>query len=548
MASGAAAARSAFVPPPSFALEPPRSRRPDAARRFPAAFAAVSARVRAGVSRGGHLARSATPPSVQPWTADDAGGVVFSAAELASATGGELVRSSSSGSVGTDTRSLRPGQWFLALSGESFDGDAFVGAALDAGCAGVISSKPMPPDWSAGYVRVDDALLALQSLASDVRRRFHGPVVAVTGSVGKTTTRSLVALALRGLGEVHETRGNFNNHVGVPLTLLRTSPSARACVLEMGMSGFGEIAALAEIAAPTVRAVTNVAAAHLEGVGGSLEGVAKAKGEMFAAAARGDVCVINADDVRVAAMEIPEGCRVASFGGAGSRADVEFGDVRTSLESTSFSLTFRGDDDDTEETETVRVTMRAPGVHLASCAACAAAVAFALGQPPIEIADALSRHRSADGRMRATPSNAYPGVTCVDDAYNASPASVENALRTLAVERAGGRRTAALLGDMLELGDAAGDSHADALRGCLDLGFDVVGVAGPHFAAALEKLREERGDTDGVFVGEDAEALWRAVRDAATREGTVALVKGSRGMGMDRVVRRLVEGEKQDER
>ena len=116
-----------------------------------------------------------TPPSVQPWTADDAGGVVFSAAELASATGGELVRSSSAGSVGTDTRSLRPGQWFLALSGTSFDGDAFVGAALDAGCAGVISSKPIPPDWSAGYVRVDDALLALQSLASDVRRRFHGP-------------------------------------------------------------------------------------------------------------------------------------------------------------------------------------------------------------------------------------------------------------------------------------------------------------------------------------------------------------------------------------
>ena len=124
-------------------------------------------------------------PSVQPWTADDAGGVVFSAAELASATGGELVRSSSAGSVGTDTRSLRPGQWFLALSGASFDSDAFVGAALDAGCAGVISSKPIPPDWSAGYVRVDDALLALQSLASDVRRRFHGPVVAVTGSVGR---------------------------------------------------------------------------------------------------------------------------------------------------------------------------------------------------------------------------------------------------------------------------------------------------------------------------------------------------------------------------
>ena len=159
------------------------------------------------------------------------------------------------------------------------------------------------------------------------------------------------------------------------------------------MSGYGEIAALAEIVAPTVRVVTNVAAAHLEGVGGSLEGVAKAKGEMFASAARGDVCVINMDDVRVAAMEIPEGCRVTSFGGAGSRADVEFGDVRTSLESTSFSLTFRGNDDDTEETVTVRVTMRAPGAHLASCASCAAAVAFALGQP-MEIADrAVARHR-----------------------------------------------------------------------------------------------------------------------------------------------------------
>ena len=197
---------------------------------------------------------------------------------------------------------------------------------------------------------------------------------------------------------MHETRGNFNNHVGVPLTLLRTSPSARACVLEMGMSGYGEIATLAEIGAPTVRVVTNAGGAS-RGRGRFARGRREAKGEMFASAARGDVCVINMDDVRVAAMEIPEGCRVTSFGGAGSRADVEFGDVRTSLESTSFSLTFRGNDDDTEETVTVRVMMRARA-HTSRRARRARRRWRSRWVSRWRSRSRLSRHRSADGRMR----------------------------------------------------------------------------------------------------------------------------------------------------
>jgi UDP-N-acetylmuramyl pentapeptide synthase len=253
--------------------------------------------------------------------------VIFTAQELTAATGGELVREGTPGSVSTDTRAVRSGQWFLALTGERFDGDAFVDDALAAGCAGVVSTRAPPANWTAGYVRVKNTTAALQALAFDVRRRFEGPVVGITGSVGKTTARDMCALAL-GNEETHATQGNFNNHVGLPLTILRAPPCARAWVLEMGMSAPGEIAALAAIARPNVRVVTNVAPAHLEGVG-DVDGVARAKAEMFASASEGDVCVVNADDARVMGMPAPYGCRRVSFGTRGSGADVEVDAARS---------------------------------------------------------------------------------------------------------------------------------------------------------------------------------------------------------------------------
>ena len=492
---------------------------------------------RAAVRLGGrHLAVA----SASRWDVDAGGGVIFTAQELAAATGGELIREGTPGSVSTDTRAVRSGQWFLALTGERFDGDAFVDDALAAGCAGVVSTRAPPANWTAGYVRVENATAALQALASDVRRRFEGPVVGITGSVGKTTARDMCALAL-GNEQTHATEGNFNNHVGLPLTILRAPPSARAWVLEMGMSALGEIAALAAIARPNVRVVTNVAPAHLEGVG-DLDGVARAKAEMFASTSEGDVCVVNAEDARVMGMTVPNGSRRVSFGTRGSGADVEVDAARSEDERADRTAVFppralrirNGK-------ETVSVCLSEPGAHLAACAACAAAVAVSTGVPLSDVGARLAAFSSPKGRMRVSR-NAATGITVLDDAYNASPKSVSNAIETLRDARDRGHRTVVVLGDMLELGSASHDLHVDALRRCLDAGFDVVGVAGDAFAAAATRVAAEREDARDVVVADDAESLWELIRDSASMKGSVVLVKGSRGMGMECIVQRLTSG------
>lgn len=243
--------------------------------------------------------------------ADDEGGVVWEAQAIADAVNGTVVADASAGSICTDTRVATPGQWFLALSGPNFDGHEFLQQACERRCGGVVANW-VPPRWSRGFVRVEgDTLRALQALGSDVRGRFWGPVVGITGSVGKTTARAMTALALQGLGgNVHEAQGNFNNHVGVPLTLLKLHSRSMACVLEMGMNHAGEILELVEIAKPDVRVVLNVGPAHMENFPGGLEEVAAAKGEIFRNARPGDVCVVNADDPLAMALPLPACVRV----------------------------------------------------------------------------------------------------------------------------------------------------------------------------------------------------------------------------------------------
>jgi hypothetical protein len=243
--------------------------------------------------------------------ADDEGGVVWEAQAIADAVKGKVVAEGGAGSVCTDTRNARRGQWFLALTGPNFDGHGFLQQACEQQCAGVVANW-VPRGWSRGFVQVEgDTLRALQAMAADVRGRFWGPVVGITGSVGKTTARAMTTLALRGLnGHVHEAQGNFNNHIGVPLTLLKLPSRSVACVLELGMNHAGEILELAEIAKPDVRVLLNVGPAHMENFPGGLGEVAAAKGEIFQNAHPGDVCVVNADDPLAMALPLPAGVRV----------------------------------------------------------------------------------------------------------------------------------------------------------------------------------------------------------------------------------------------
>lgn len=440
--------------------------------------------------------------------------MIFTGAQIADATGGRLVADAGPGPVGTDSRRVAPGSWFVALRGDRFDAHDFLPMAAASGCAGAVVSRA-PEAWDRGLVVVPDTLVALQDLASSVRAQFRGPVVGLTGSAGKTSTRVMVASCLQALGRVHATGGNLNNHVGLPLTLLATPPDADALVLELGMNHLGEIAALAAICKPVVRLITNVGAAHVEGCG-SVEGVARAKQELFDTARPGDTLVVNLDDPYVAAMPIAEGTRVVTFG-TRPGADVQLTDAV--VDGTRLQTRLR-----IECTAgVVRATLGVPGLHLGTNACAAVAVALALHVPVEGLGEALSSFQPEGMRNRVVR---IAGAAVLDDAYNANPVSVSAALRTLAAM--GGRRTA-VLGDMLELGAEEGPAHAGVLAEAKALGIERVMVCGERMARAAGEIAE---------VYEDPERLADALD---LREGDSVLVKGSRGARMERVLDRLRE-------
>ncbi|MFZ5479813.1 MAG: UDP-N-acetylmuramoyl-tripeptide--D-alanyl-D-alanine ligase [Myxococcota bacterium] len=440
--------------------------------------------------------------------------MIFTGAAIAAATGGTLVADGPAGPVQTDSRRLAPGAWFVALTGDKFDGHGFLAHAHAAGCAGAVVSRA-PEGWSRGLVVVPDTLAALQDLARSVRRGFSGPVVGITGSAGKTSTRVMVVEVLRALGRVHHTEGNLNNHIGVPLTLLATPPDADVLVLEMGMNHPGEIALLQDVGAPDVRVITNVGAAHVEGCG-SVAGVAAAKQELFDGARPGDVCCVNDDDAWIRGMPVPAGVRVVRYG-HGEGCDVRLTDVAVDPDRLQTRLRVE------TPLGAVRAVLDVPGAHLAVNAAAAVAVGHALRVPLDTMGPALARFQPEGMRNRV---ERVRGALVLDDAYNANPISMAAALRTLAALP--GRRIA-VLGDMLELGAVEAEAHAEVLRLALSLGLDRVMVTGPRMAAAAPA---------GVEVLADADAIVAALAPEVGT-GVAILVKGSRGARMERVIERL---------
>lgn len=441
--------------------------------------------------------------------------------ELARATGGELLSPGPAGPIQTDSRRLQAGSWFLALVGERFDGHAFLPHAQVAQCAGAVVSERPEGEWKGGLVLVPDTLVALQDAARFVRQEFFGPVVGITGSAGKTTTRAMVAEVLAARGKVHQTQGNLNNHIGVPLTLLDTPLDAELMVLEMGMSAAGEIALLQDIGAPTHRIVTNVSAAHLQGTG-SIEGVAACKQEMFDGARPGDVCIVNLDDPYVAAMPLPEGVRRITVG-TGTQAQIRLLSAEVDPKSLHTLVQIALPEGD------LSARIPSPGRHLALNAAVAAALGWSMGISRDQIAAGLARYSPVGMRMRVESSG---GITVLNDAYNANPASMRAALETLA--QLPGRRIA-LLGEMLELGGDEARFHEEVIRKVSSLGLTHVGLSGPLMAAQGE-LAESLGLQ--VWSAPDSETLAEALR-GELRDGDVVLVKGSRGAKMERVLQAL---------
>lgn len=428
-------------------------------------------------------------------------------------------------SVTTDSRQVSPGALFVALRGEHHDGHSFVATALRDGAAyALVDHLPVGVD-PAKLIVVPDTLRALGDLAAWTRRQHRLAVCAITGSNGKTTTKEMLAsicLLAQELGRVHgvlKTEGNFNNLIGLPLTLLRLADEDVA-VLEMGMNRPGEIARLTEIAAPDLAVVTNVGLAHLEGVGGTIEGVARAKGELFATMDPKGAIAVNIDDARVVQIAAPFRGRKITFGSGGevqSRAVADRG-----LEGLRFELVIGS--------RTAEVNLRMVGAHNVSNALAAAAVAHLLGFPIDTIAGGLSQALSPPERLQIL--RLRNGVTLVDDAYNANPSSVEVAMDTL--QRMPGRLLV-VLGDMRELGSESGHAHhrigeRAAASGCA--GIYLLGEQAVEIGAGA---RQAGMASNAIQHCDNHEELAKQVA-ADWRSGDCVLVKGSHGMRLERVV------------
>ena len=431
------------------------------------------------------------------------------------------------GGVSIDSRTLDIGDAFFAIRGPHHDGHLFVGdaAARGASCLVVQAlSDDLPASVPA--VLVDDTTRALGRLAAYHRARFTGPVAAVTGSNGKTTTKEMMAAVLGQLGPVLKPESSFNNQWGLPLTLLKLGPQHRAVALELGANTPGEIAALAEIGRPTIGVVTVVSSAHTEFFG-SLDGVQAEKSALVRAIPVHGAVVLNADDPRVIAMRGLSHARVLTFSRRGP-ADVKaVGSVDERAEGIRFGLEVRG--------ERRPVSLQFAGRHNVVNALAAAGVGVALGLDVELIAAGLETARPVKGRCVWKRTRGI-GLRILDDTYNANPTSVLAALETLAAAD-DARRRVVVLADMLELGAIAAAAHRDAGRAVAASGAaEFVGV-GPLARLAVEAAREAGlAESHHVSTFEDTVALLLK----RLGPGDALLVKGSRGMRMERVVDALM--------
>lgn len=422
--------------------------------------------------------------------------------------------------VSTDTRSLAAGELFVALRGPNYDGSDFVARAAAGGAAGALVERR--GDGVLPEVVVPDTRVALGRYASAWREQFVVPVIAITGSNGKTTVKEMVRAILATRGPALATRGNLNNDIGLPLTLLDLDSSHRCAVVELGANHPGEIDALARIARPTVGLVNNAGPAHLEGFG-TVEGVARGKGELFAALDDNAIAVINADDPYCELWQELAGNRRKVLFGRAADADVRL--IRTSAtrggEATHCEIAVFGGAVDT--------TIPLPGEHNALNATAAAATAASAGFTPTEIAAGLAATQVVSGRMRLIDTRG--GARIVDDAYNANPESARAAVDFLAVQS--GRRWL-VLGDMGELGPQAGRLHGELGAYARDAGIDALFATGPLSRAAVEAFG------NGARWHDDVGSLIDDVAGALAADVTV-LVKGSRTMRLERVVAALIE-------
>lgn len=443
-------------------------------------------------------------------------------AQFAAACGGQLIGADAEFSAALiDSRAVRAGDLFLALPGERADGHDFVAAAAQAGAAGAVVSRRV--DVPLPQVLVPEVAEALTRAGAAWRAAYAGTVIGVAGSNGKTTTKEMLSAILAQRGECLATRGNLNNHLGVPLTLLRLEPRFRDAVIEIGANHAGEVAALVALARPAVGLITNAGAEHLEGFG-SLEGVARAEGEMVAGLDPGAVAVINADDEFAPLWRGMTRARVVDFGFAAAAA-VRAADMRLEATAQGFATRFTLH----STVGSVPVSLALAGRHNVSNALGAAAAALAAGATLPQVAAGLRTVQAVAGRLQFKPLGG--GAWLIDDSYNANPSSARAALEVLA-GLPGARWL--VLGDMAELGTHAADSHREIGALARALGVERLYSFGALAALAADSFGA------GAESHSDIDALARSV-GGALRGDVRLLVKGSRVNRLERLVNALTQ-------
>ena len=449
--------------------------------------------------------------------------------ELLAATGGVLLGDHTDEdtcfhSVETDSRSIRENGLFIPLVGERFDGHDYVEAALKSGASGCLTSRPLDtflPDKF--YVQVEDTQRALGDLASYYRKKFQIPYIAITGSVGKTTTKEMVASVLSEQYNVLKTEGNFNNEIGLPLTLFRLNQSHEVCVLEMGMNHFGEIEYLSKLVEPDVAVITNIGDAHIENLG-SYANILQAKSEIFLHMKEDGLAVLNGDDDMLQTME-GKLRQKTIFYGMGKRNSYQALDVEPTEDAGVHCVV-------QTPTETISVSIPAPGKHMVYAVLAAAVIGERYGLSGEQIARGCARFVPTKMRMNVINQG---GVLILDDAYNANPQSMRAALEVLV--QSDKAYKVAILGDMFELGVLGPTLHRGIGEYAGKLGIDCLIAVGELARDIYEAARNAKiPDVFHFKTKEEAKNVLAVV----AKPGTAILVKASRGMEFEDLVKEII--------
>ena len=452
--------------------------------------------------------------------------------EIVRATDGELLvgaRDVEFPAISIDSRKIQPGELFWAIKGDHFNGNDFIPEVLKKGAAGLVTDKGLSVckgSENIPLIKVTSSLNALQRLATYNRRKHPVPLVAITGSNGKTTTKEIMASILESKYEVLKNEGNLNNLIGVPLTLLRLHTDHEVAVIEMGMNKAGEIRELAAMARPNLGIITNIGEAHLEGLG-TIENIKRAKGELIEALSDEDQIVLNADDDAVMEFQAYAKGKVTTFG-IENDATIMAGEVEIEWGKGTLFILYAGG-------SSIPVLFPIYGIHQLYNALAASAAAYALGFSLQEIREGLEAYEGYSGRMEVIH---IQGVAVINDSYNANPPSVRYAIETMKKLAEG--RTIAVLGDMLELGAYEEKIHSDLGRFAHEKGLDCIVTVGTRAKQIASGAIENGMELNRVL-------SFDSTMDAANylkgeiSEGDWILVKGSRGMKMETIASQLID-------